>query len=202
MSTLFHRNVEHLFALLLVFLILGPGCDIFDTRNAEPPKSTASTFIPPTTPEFVLDNLRSAVAEKNEANYIRCLADTLNMDRRFEFVPTASAAARYSSVYASWSISSEKTYFSTLVALTPPTATSLLDLSGGFTLRTSDSAVYQGTYILTFPHGIGSAPETVQGNVQFTIASDRSSFWSIVRWIDSPSGTEPTWSDLKGRFAY
>ena len=188
-------------ALISVAAGLLASCSLFETRDPEPPFTGSSTFVPPTSPELVLENLKSAVSERNETNYIRCMPDTLSTGRSFLFLPTASAAARYASVFSSWSLASEKAYFSALVALTPAASTSVLSLNGNFQLLGSDSAVYQGDYQLVCPHGVGGIAETVRGSLQFVLASDRTSFWSIVRWIDSPIGNEASWSELKGRFA-
>ncbi len=177
------------------------GCGLFDTRDPESPNTGSATFTPPTSPDIVIENLRNAITERNESNYIRCMPDTLSTGRSFSFLPTASAAARYASVFTDWSLASEKAYFAALAALTPSSAVSSLTLNGRFTLLASDSAVYQGDYTLVFPHGIGGTAETVQGNLQFVLAPDRTSIWSIVRWIDSPEGNLPSWSELKGRFA-
>jgi hypothetical protein len=194
------KHVQSVF-LLSAGLVFA-ACGLFDTRDAEAPKNVSSSFVPPTSPELVLANLQNSISERNENDYIRCLVDTVSTARVFEFVPTAAAAARYASVFRSWSLASEKAWFTAITALTPPAAASSLLLSGGFTLRAADSAVYQGDYQLTFAHGIGGAPETTRGNLQFVMAADRASFWSIVRWIDSPSGNDASWSEFKGRFAY
>ncbi len=65
---------------------------------------------------------------------------------------------------------------------------------------TSDSATYNADYQLTFQHGISGIPETVHGNLQFYLATDRNKIWSIYQWIDINIGQEAGWSELKGRF--
>ena len=77
---------------------------------------------------------------------------------------------------------------------------SSLVLTGSFQYLASDSAGYNANYQLTFQHGISGIPETVHGNLQFVLATDRNKIWSIIQWIDTNIGTDPTWSDLKGRF--
>ena len=198
MTTQFHM-ARRLAPLLAAFLIA--GCGLFSTRDPEPPKASSSTFVPPTAPDIVLSNLQHAVSERDGVNYLRCLPDSLNSGRTLTFIPTAAAGARYVTTFLSWSLQSEKSYFTSLVAVTPPTASSILILTGGFSLIASDSAVYNGDYQLTFQHGIPGVPETVRGNLQLVLAADRTSFWSIVHWTDHPIGTDPSWSDLKGRFA-
>jgi hypothetical protein len=188
------------FAALCLGLALA-GCGLFSTREPEPPKAGGNTFVPPTTPDIVLTNMQHAVSEKDAANYLRCLPDTLNSSRTFSFAPSAAAAGRYVTTFLFWSLQSEKSYFSALVALTPSSSSSSLNITGGFSVITTDSAIYNGDYQLTFQHGLSGVPETVRGNLQFVLVTDRTSLWSIVRWIDNPIGSDPSWSDLKGRFA-
>lgn len=191
------RQVE---ILVLCAAVLS-GCELFSTRDPEPPSSGSSTYTPPTSPDLVLTNLRNAVLEKNTENYLRCLVDTLNSSRAFAFFPASAAAARYPSAFQSWSLQSEKSYFSALVAITPKNAASVLILTGGFTMVASDSALYACDYQATFLHGIAGVPETVRGNLQLVLAPDRNSFWSIVRWTDIALAAEPSWSEWKGRFS-
>ena len=195
-----HAHLSLPFAALL-FAISVAGCGLFSTREPEPPKSNSSTFVPPTTPDLVLTNMEHAVSEKDAANYLRCLPDTLNSTRSFSFTPSATAAGRYVTTFLTWSLQSEKSYFSALVALTPTTASSSLVITGSFSIIASDSAIYNGDYQLTFQHGLSGVPETVRGTLQFVLATDRTSLWNVVRWIDNPIGSDPSWSDLKGRFA-
>jgi hypothetical protein len=182
-------------------MLLASGCGLFETRDPEPPSVRGSGFVPPTQPTTVLENLQRAVAEKNASDYLRCMVDTLSSERSYQFIPSAGAAARYASTFADWSLQSEQSYFANLTALAPEGSPSSLILTGGFDLLASDSAVYNAEYELTFRHGVADAPEVLTGTLQFTLATDRSNFWSIVKWTDLPKGTDPSWSDLKGRFA-
>jgi len=190
------------YCILLTCLFLGStGCDLFTTRDPEPPTTGSSNFVPPTSADLVLTNLQNAISERNTENYVRCLTDSLSSPKGFLFIPTSAAVGKYPSAFASWSIASEKSYFAALAAVTPKSATSVLVLSGGFTIISSDSAVYNCDYQLTFQHGIHGVPETVRGNLQFILATDRNSFWSIISWTDTPIGNDAGWSELKGRFA-
>ena len=188
--------------LLSTLLMTGvAGCGLFSTRDPEPPTSGSSSFTPPTSPDIVLSNLEHAVAEKNAENYVRCLVDTLNSERRFAFTPTAAAAGRYPSTFLNWSLQSERSYFSSLLALTPKEASTSLTVSGGFTVLASDSAMFTGTYSMSIPHGVNGIATTVRGTVQFLLAPNRNSLWGIVEWIDTPLANETSWSEWKGRFA-
>lgn len=189
------------FIVVLGLLVWSGGCELFSTRDPEPPKGGSSAFIPATSADLVIQNLKNAISERNTVNYLRCFVDTLSSGRSFEFIPTAAAAGRYASAFASWSLASERAWFSSLSAYLQPSASSVLNLNGTFSILASDSAVYQGDYQLVFPHGIAGVPETTRGNLQFVIAIDRNSTWGITRWTDNPIGNDPAWSEIKGRFA-
>lgn len=186
---------------LSLCLVLVTGCGLFETREPEAPSSGSSTFVPPTAPAIVLDNLENAIAEKNSESYIRCLVDTLNSSRSFAFVPTATAAGRYAGTFASWSLQSERGWFAAVKAIAPEDAPSYLNLDGSFVVIAADSAVYEGRYEMTIRHGVSNISETVRGSLQFVLHTDRNSIWSITRWTDLPLADETSWSDWKGRFA-
>ncbi len=99
---------------LMAILVLAsglslPGSSQFYTREPEEPLSDTGSFIQPDTPEQVIDNVQSAIAELNTLNYRRSLSEEMT------FQPTATAQAR-ESVFLSWSRSQEEQYFSALVA--------------------------------------------------------------------------------------
>jgi hypothetical protein len=193
------KYVIHVIPLLL--LIIAGGCDLFETRDPEPPSSGSSTFIPPTSPDLVLENLGNSIAEKSAENYLRCMVDTLSSGRRFTFIPTAGAAGRYATTFMDWSLQSERAWFSALKAFADADAASNLALNGSFSVITADSAIYEGGYDLTFRHGVSNVAETVRGTLQFVLHTDRNSIWSITRWSDIPINDETSWSEWKGRFA-
>jgi hypothetical protein len=183
------------------FLLLLASCDIFETRTPEKPSQGGSTFVPATSPDQVLANLKNAIAERNTQNYLRSFVDSLSSPRSFEFVPTSSAYARWPSVFSRWSLSAERTWFENAATLVPQSASSSLSLSGAFQYLGSDSAQYSADYLLVIPHGLESIPQSVLGNLQLFLATDRNKIWSIYRWIDTGFNSDPSWSDVKARFA-
>jgi hypothetical protein len=186
--------------LLLEMLTLG-SCSILETRDPEPPGQSSSTFTPPTSPNIVLDNLVSAVRERNTDNYIKCLADSNFSTRRFSFVPTQEAQSQYFTVFSSWSIGGERGYFENLKSRTTSTATSLLLFSNGSETIQSDSAVYTRNYDLIYQHNVGGIPQEAKGTLQFYLGTDRNGLWMIYRWVDIKGNSDFTWSDFKGRFS-
>ncbi len=188
--------------VFLLGLLPIAGCGILETRDPEPPGQTSSTFIPPTSPNLVLENLVNAIRERNTDNYIRCLADPNFSSRKFTFVPTQEAQSQYFAVFSNWSLSAERDYFENLKSFTPTSAATSLFLSDGrFENIQSDSALYTSTYELVFPHNVSGVSQTAKGTLQFFLATDRNQLWMIYRWDDHKLSSNISWSDFKGRFS-
>lgn len=62
-----------IFTLVTVVLLCSCTKNPFSTRDSEPPTERAGTFIQPTSPQIVLENLRFAYAELVIGNFVQCL---------------------------------------------------------------------------------------------------------------------------------
>ena len=91
-------------------MTLVTGCDVFDTREPEPPDGGVGTWLQPDTPDRVVQNIQNSISEMNSRNYLRSLAPD------FVFEPTVSAMAREPSLWTGWAVPDEETYFGRLVA--------------------------------------------------------------------------------------
>lgn len=176
------------------------GCDLLQTREPQPPSVSGSTFIPPTSPDIVISNLQFAIKEKNKENYRRCLVDTNFSDKTFQFQPTVEAAAKYAGVFTDWTVISEEQYFKNL-SESKTDGFSQLDFFNAVTnSQTADEVVFNAKYHFIFQHQNNNIAKEAHGNLQFSIARDRRSTWSIYRWIDVRDTSEVTWSDFKATF--
>jgi hypothetical protein len=188
--------------LSLALALLVSGCGIFETRTPEAPQEGRSDFQPPTSPDIVVQNLVSAIADRDVNNYLACLSDTTFGARSFRFLPSTNAARQYESIFQAWEKNSEQYYFNNLTSQSNTSSSSALILSSETLLpQGSDSAYYSANYTLLWPNKVSGNPQQVQGNLQFYLGVDRSSSWSIYRWVDSGIGDSLTWSDLKARFS-
>lgn len=190
-------------ALLACWQLLGAGCNLFEPRDPEAPSQSSDSFIPPTDPDAVIENLQNAVAQKNSVNYVRCFADPSRTTRPFQFFPSPDAGARYASVFTSWTVDQEKTYFQNLVARASGkvNAYSNLLLTHRVVTLTGDSAVHSYDYTLTFEHTDASFPTVATGNLQFVLGLDNNNAWVIYRWNDYKTTSDVTWSHFKGKFS-
>lgn len=175
------------------------GCGIFDTRDPESPVTIRSTFVPPTTPELVVENLSFSIQEKNSVNYNKCLTDG-----QYEYVPDSKSLHNYGEIFSNWNKSSERRYIDNLIAATNATATSVLFLDNDeITLITSDSAVYTAEYVVVFQHNRSNVPKSAKGNISLYLSTDDDNLFSIKRWEDfRQNDNDFTWSEFRANFSY
>src|SRR5512140_1367623 len=164
---------------IAIWLLLGSGCNLFGPRDPEAPSQAGDSFIPPTDPDAVIENLQNAIAQKNSVNYVRCFADPMRTARLFQFFPSPDAGSRYASVFAYWTVDQERTYFQNLVARSSGkvNAYSNLVLTHRVATVTGDSAVQSYDYTLTFEHTDPSFPTVAIGNLQFVLGLDNNNAW-------------------------
>jgi hypothetical protein len=188
-------------ALILTLLIINcslfTGCGIFDTRDPEDPETIRSTYVPPTSPELVIDNLSFSIQEKNSVNYNKCISD-----QQYVYVPDSKSQLNYSEIFQGWNKSSEKRYIDNLISRTNATATSVLFIDNeNLTLITPDSAVYSAQYIVVFQHNQANVPKSAKGNITVYLSSDENNLFYIKRWEDfRQNDNDFTWSELKANF--
>ena len=183
-------------------VVLFFGCGIFETRQPQPPQQGQSNFIPPTSPDIVVQNLKNAISEKSVENYLSCLSDPTFGGRTFSYVPPSDVYRQYQSIFVNWDKNSESAYFNNLIVESSATSSPALTLSSeSLTGPYGDSAIYSANYTLLWPNKVPGDPQSVQGNLQFFLGVDNSQNWAIYRWIDSRVGDSLTWSDMKARFS-
>lgn len=187
-------TISLLATTLVVSGLFVTGCSVFSTREPEEPLSDTGTYIQPDTPEQVIDNVQSAIAELNTLNYRRSMAEDMS------FQPTATAQAR-ESVFLSWSRSQEEQYFSALVAAASLNQGHSLQLNDRtLTLLSENEFVLDATYVLSVNHRRTEVPTQVQGRLQWMLRQGEDGLWALQEWTDQELGSEPSWSDLKAEF--
>lgn len=192
-----HRNIKILPAAVIVWLLSSSGCGLFDTRSAEDPESTRSTYTPPTTPDIVIDNAVYSIIQKNSSNYTKCLTEGIN------YIPDSKAQSLYSDIFRNWNFTSERIYFENLISQTNINASSSLFLSNKvMLLLTSDSASFTSDYIFVFQHNRTNIPKTAVGNLRFSLKADDNSFFYVNKWEDfRKNDSDFTWSEMKANFS-
>jgi len=184
--------------LLIAFL----SCKTpFSTREPEPPVTGQSSWIQPTSPSYVMVNLRKAVGEKNINNYLRCLADTSLVRRTFRFIAEPSVAAANPGLFNAWSKENEQNYLNQLMVFLPKDSLSSIEFNLLSENTFQDSVILVQDYTLTVAHKQQAAcPKKLAGQAEFRLARSTDDLWYIYRWTDYATGDQPTHSVLRAFF--
>lgn len=189
--------------LTILLILVFAGCDIFRTREPENPVQSRNTWIPATTIDLLIENLKNSLNEKSTENYLRCFVDSTLTGKSFYFIPAAESYTTYSGIFSNWNLQNERIYFENLK--------SKIKDGGNITLSVfnedrgtiqGDSVNYSADYLLIAEHSIESLSKEFQGHLQFTLFRNQKGEWSILSWKDFKRSDFLTWSDLKGRFSY
>ncbi|HNR67254.1 MAG TPA: hypothetical protein PKN04_00705 [bacterium] len=196
------RNL-HILVYLLSMLWL--NCQFpFSTRDPEKPSSTQSSWIQPTAPEYVLINLKNALAEKNSTNYLRCLADTSISGQSFRYHADPSVANAYPNLFDRWNKLSETNYVNQLMLFLKPDSVVKLTLSASKSIDIGDinRITLVQDYQLDVRHTCKETdcPRLMAGQSELILGRNTESLWAIVEWTDRSSGETPTWSQLRAYF--
>jgi hypothetical protein len=191
-----------LFHLVLVSSTLIHCVNPFATREPEPPLTSQSNWIQPTSPNFTLANLRNAIAEKNSANYMRCLADTSHSLNRFRYLAEPSVANLNPGLFDRWGKQEEFNYLNQMLLFLPKDSTSQLVLTITRENSFQDSVIMVSDYRLVLNHTCETqdCPREMQGQAELRLSRTNEDLWYIHYWRDYATGAKPTWSSLRAYF--
>ncbi|MHB8337726.1 MAG: hypothetical protein ACYC6P_02100 [Ignavibacteriaceae bacterium] len=184
---------------ILILAIFLSGCDLFTTRTAAPPNQPRSNYQQAVTPDILIQNLVSSLADKNVENYLSCFADPAYSQKVFTFSASSSALSQFPALSENWGIKNEEQYFNNMILKVPDNLQISLTLSNTSTSPQGDSLFYTASYFLNVPTGDPNFPPNYQGDLKFSMIRDSRSLWTIYYWQDSKNSTLPSWSELKGR---
>jgi len=184
------------FLLLLLFF----GCDLFLTRNADPPEIPGANYQPAFSPDTLIKNLVNSFIEKNTQNYLASFSDSSFSKKEFVFIPSAAAAAKFPFLADKWSLNEEEQYFNNMVSKVLVETPIILVISEKERSILGDSILFSASYSLNVPHNDVTISTIFEGEMKLKLIRDSRSIWSIFYWEDIRSTNEPSWSDLKGLF--
>jgi len=175
----------------------------FQLRKPQPPSQGGDRRVPATRPELVLTNLKSAIAERNLENYMKCFADSVGGGKGFRFVADPTTRIQNPGVFANWNLNAEKHYANYLFSQIPKDSTANL----AFGLQTEQTYVRQDTtifildYTLNVQHTLSGDqyPRKAVGQSEFHLCQIQGE-WVIFYWDDRRSSEQPCWSDIKASF--
>jgi hypothetical protein len=187
------------YAILYIFALTLAGCNLLDTRDAEPPTQPRSNYEQPFTPQTLISNLVNSLEDKDVQSYINCLVDSSFSQKRFIFSPSSGALAQYPFLVNGWEVKDEEQYVRNLITKVDAQLPVTLSLTNELYNPLGDSLIYTATYNLNVPN-TQSEPTNYQGDLRFDMMRDDRSFWVIYYWQDTKSTSLPSWSELKGKF--
>ena len=178
------------------------GCqNPFATRKPEDPQSNQSTWVQPTSPNFVLINLTNAINEKNITNYIRCLSDSSNSKINFKYVAEPSIALQNPGLFSRCQKEEELNFLNQLMLYLPKDSTSKLLLKPLREISFQDSVVLVKEYILKLGlECTDNCPKNIQGQAEFRLGKSDEDLWFIHKWSDFSTGDFANWSELRSYF--
>lgn len=187
--------------LILVSLAMYlSGCDLFTTRDAEPPQQPRSDYQTAFTPEILISNLINSLKDKDIENYLSCLSDSSFTDKIFSFSPSSEALSQFPALGDNWNRRNESQYLNNLKIKIPDQQPVTLVLSNKSSSLHGDSITFIASYTLNAPIKDVTIPSNYQGELIFEMVRDSRLVWSIYFWRDIKRVDSPSWSELKGRF--
>lgn len=197
------------FSILLLLLSLA-SCDIFSTRDPEPP-DLGSQFIwtPASTPELLLENFKGTIEHLDASDYVKCFVSEHDSSETagqliYAFIPRSGLDAGGQSIFQVWTASSEQSFMTKLRTslIKNPRATVTFDKIA--IDQSINTASISADYTILLPVEAGSPlPAAVTGSFHFQLEAvtteQANREWRIITWTDFPpqSGGTSTFTDLK-----
>jgi hypothetical protein len=182
--------------LILGWLLLASSC--FNVREPAQPTSSSS-YISPTEPSVLLQNLKEAYLTLNADNFIRCF----NEDK-FKFLPEPTVPSAFST-FSNWTLrKEERDVIINIRNRTTSSALNRLDFTDvQQNYLTPDSLEYNALYQLQLYNSdtiINSS--NLIGRIRLIMVRNKASNeWRINTWQDNRTDSQfPCWTQLKQRF--
>ena len=195
------KIIKKTLVLISVFLFI--DCENpFATREPEPPQKSQSNWIQPTSPGYVLINLKNAMLEKNKSNYLRCLADTSVSSQDFRFFPEPAVANAHPGVFDRWGKEAEANYINQLYSYLQKDSLIAITFDRLKETTFQDSVILLQNYVLKMQDkcDMPNCMRNMAGQAEFRLVRTQDDFWYIHRWRDVSTSDSLTWSDHKARF--
>lgn len=187
--------------IFIIASILISSCDLFTTRDAEPPQQPRSDYQTAFTPEILISNFINSLKDKDIENYLSSLSDSSFTNKIFSFSPSSEALSQFPALGDNWNKKNESQYLNNLKIKIPDELPITLILSNSSSSVHGDSITYVASYSLNVPLNETTIPTNYQGELIFELVRDLvRSVWSIYFWQDIKRSDSPSWSELKGRF--
>ncbi|MEA3265515.1 MAG: hypothetical protein U9P42_01040 [Candidatus Fermentibacteria bacterium] len=171
-----------IFATVLTALVFF-SCSFFEPRVPEDPSNAGVVWLSPTSPDIVVENMRSALNGRS-ALYLDCLTES------FVFYADTNDINNYPSYnFSDWTKTVENSTVTALYSQVPvdSTVTSefTMDISHPDPAAPTDSATIYRLYSITIPQTFHSGTGSpAVGIAEFHMVEDSVGLWAVQEWRD------------------
>ncbi|MCF7825709.1 MAG: hypothetical protein K9N29_03580 [Candidatus Marinimicrobia bacterium] len=185
---------------LLAMLLLA-GCELFTPRESEPPIDVLDPYawIPPTSPEMVLQNLANAFPAHQLNYHLDVLGNNDETGVAFVFLPDQGVSSSQPGVFDNWGYVEEENFITKLFDVLKEDGFQRLDWEIEQLSPIDDRYEIITDYHLTLSYGESETalPTQLKGQATLTLVQNIDQLYEISVWQDLKSDTLPCWSDLK-----
>lgn len=174
---------KYISALILTILVLS-SCNLFEPRIPEDPSSAGVVWQTPTSPDIVIENMKSAL-NGSSILYLDCFTES------FIFYADTNDINEYPQYnFSNWTRSDEANTVTALFAQVPEDSTItsefLIDMSHPDPAAPTDSATIYRQYSITIPQSYHSGTGTpAVGIAEFQMVEDSIGLWAVQEWHDA-----------------
>ena len=177
------------------------GCELFNPRDSEPPIDVLDPYawVPPTSPEFVLQNLANSLPAHKLNYHLDVLGNSNETGVTFTFFPDQGVASSQPGVFDSWGYVEEENFITKLFESLNTQGLQRLEWEIEQLSPIDDRYEIITDYQMTLSYGDPETPLPTQlkGQATLTLVQNVDLLYEISVWQDLKSDTLPCWSDLK-----
>ena len=187
-----------IFIILTALLMASCAKNPFSTRESEPPTAKAGTFITPTTPQIVLENLRLCYSELVIGNFVQSLDSDFVF--KYDFLQGAQADS-------GWGFKQElnltEKMFNDFGATKSERSlrVTFVAQSEQPDIILDSTATLVRSYTIIVADSSGQMSGSYRGVVRVEMIESTSNFWAIRSWSDLHLDLDtPSWAELKNAY--
>ncbi len=182
-------------------ILLLAGCELFDPRDSEPPIDVQDPYawVPPTTPEIVLQNLANAFPAHKLNYHLDVLGNGDETGAVFAFFPDEGVANLQPGVFDNWGYVEEENFITKLFEVLDEDGIQRLEwvIDQLSPIDNRYEIITDYSLNLSYKETNTALPESIKGQATLTLVQNIDLLYEISAWQDIKSDSLPCWSDLK-----
>jgi hypothetical protein len=187
-----------LFIILIALFVVSCAKNPFSTRDSEPPTAKAGTFITPTTPQIVLENLRLCHSELVIGNFVQCLDSDFVFT--YDFLPGAQPDSGWGFKQELNLIEKMFNDFNATKSERSLRVTFVAQAQQPDIILDSTATLVRSYTVLVIDSS-GLMSSSYRGIARFEMIESAFNFWAIRSWSDLHLNLDiPSWAELKSAY--